>query len=502
MKLPKFGKKEDKKKEESFDNELLEGDFFCQLSYMASIATSGISRSGLFYRAAKLPYTATRPFRRVDFVAKMFNHDYSRACQIVGEKAKDPAIKAFLLRFSGALSSGEDITGFLSRESVILSESYGNTYKRKLDLLKKWADGYIALMLTPALVSVMGVVTMMLGVVSSGFMTAMLVLSIGAAIVGAWFLYRTAPREVKNHSLPIRSKEQEFARNLAKLIFPIGGIAILLMLVLKVNLGIMMIVASASLFPIGLVALADDRKVTKRDSDIASFLRSVGGTMQAIGATAAEAISRLDFRSLGILKEDVSLLHTRLVAGINPSACWTGFVEETGSELINRSVTIFCDGISLGGEPQQVGNEASSFALKISLLRAERSQIAAGFTWIAIAMHTVLIVLIVFVYNVFLQFTELLKTIMPSKDAIESSVLSNMPSFGLFGQNAGLMHQLYFMIIVIAFILTIANAISIYAVGGGHPSKIIFYLALTGGISGAIIAVVPSMVSMLFGNML
>ena len=164
-------------------------------------------------------------------------------------------------------------------------------------------------------------------------------------------------------------------------------------------------------------------------------------------------------------------------------------------------MTTFWDGITLGGEPQEVGNEASAFALKISLLRAERSQIAAGFTWLTVAMHTVLVVLIVFVYAVFQQISSLLKTIVPSQQAVQSSTVS-MPSFGLFGQNAGLMHQLYFMIMVIAFILTIANAISIYAVGGGHPSKIIFYLALTGGISGVIIAIVPSMVSMLFGNML
>ena len=501
MKLPKFWKKEDEKKEESFDNELLEGDFFCQLSYMASIATSGISRSGLFYRAAKLPYTATRSFRRVDFVAKMFNHDYSRACQIVGEKTKDPTIKAFLLRFSGALSSGEDITGFLSRESAVLSESYGNTYKRKLDLVKKWADGYIALMLTPALVAVMGVVTMMLGVVSTWFMAAMIVLSIGAALVGAWFLYKTAPREVKNHSLPIRSKEQEFARNLTKLTLPIGGIAVLLLLVMKVNLGIVLIAASASLFPIGLVAMADDRKVTKRDADIASFLRSVGGTMQAIGATAAEAISRIDFRSMGVLKEDVSLLHTRLVAGIAPSACWMGFVEETGSELINRSVTTFWDGITLGGEPQQVGNEASAFALKISLLRSERSQIASGFTWLTIAMHTVLVVLVLFVYSVFMEFSALLQKVMPSGEALDSSVLGGMPSFGLFGQNASLLVQLHFMVIIITFILIFANSVSLYAVSGGHPRKILFYLALTGSISGVILAIVPSIVAMLFGNM-
>jgi flagellar protein FlaJ len=501
MKLPKFGKKEDKKKEESFDNELLEGDFFCQLSYMASIATSGISRSGLFYRASKLPYTATRSFRRVDFVAKMFNHDYSRACQIVGEKTKDPTIKAFLLRFAGSLSSGEDITGFLSRESAVLSESYGNTYKRKLDLVKKWADGYIALMLTPALVAVMGVVTMMLGVVSPYFMAGMIVLSIGAAITGAWFLYKTAPREVKNHSLPIRSKEQEFARNLTKLVFPIGGIVILLLLVMKVNLGFVMIAASATLFPVGLVAMRDDSKVTKRDADISSLLRSVGGTMQAIGATAAEAISRIDFRSMGVLKEDVSLLHTRLVAGISPSSCWTGFVEETGSELINRSVTTFWDGITLGGEPQQVGNEASAFALKISILRSERTQIASGFTWLTIAMHTVLVILVLFVYAVFMEFSALLQEVMPSGEAIESSALSGMPAFGLFGQNASLLNQLHFMVIIITFILIIANSVSIYSVGGGNWRKIFFYLAITTGISGAVIAIVPSIVAMLFGTM-
>jgi len=124
----------------------------------------------------------------------------------------------------------------------------------------------------------------------------------------------------------------------------------------------------------------DDRKVGKRDADVAAFLRSLGGVMQAIGATAAEAISRLDFRSLGILKQDVGLLHTRLLAGITPAACWDRFVCETGSELVNRSVRTFCDGISLGGEPQSVGNEASAYALKISLLRAQRGQIAAGFT--------------------------------------------------------------------------------------------------------------------------
>ena len=502
MKLPNFRKKEVKKKDESFDSLLLEVDFFCQLAYMASIATSGISRSGLFYHAARLPYSATRYFRRVDFVAKMFNHDYSQACRIVGEKAKDPSIKAFLLRLSGALSSGEDVTNFLSRESAIIAEKYGNSYERKLDLVKKWADGYIALMLTPALIAVMGVVTLMLGVVSTEFMVAMLVLSIGSAVLGAWFLYRTAPREVKNHSFPIRSKEQDLARNLAKLLFPITVIVVSLLFVMSVDIGLLLIVASALLLPVGLVAMADDRKVTKRDSDIASFLRAVGGTMQAIGATAAEAISRLDFRSMGILKEDVSLLHTRLVAGIGAYSCWRGFVEETGSELINRSVTTFWDGITLGGEPQEVGNEASAFALKISLLRAQRDQIASGFTWLTIAMHSVLTVLVVFVYSVFESFSALLERIMPSGEAVDSSVLSGMSSFGLFNQDPALLNLFYFFIMAIVIVLILANTLAIYSVTGGHPMKLTSYLAVTAFISGVIIVIVPSIVGLLFSSLL
>ena len=94
-------------------------------------------------------------------------------------------------------------------------------------------------------------------------------------------------------------------------------------------------------------------------------MRSLGGVMQAIGATASEAMGRLEFRSLGSMKDNVSLLYSRILAGISLNNCWDRFVGETGSEQVNRSVRIFWDGISLGGEPQKVGTEASSFAMKV-----------------------------------------------------------------------------------------------------------------------------------------
>jgi flagellar protein FlaJ len=495
MKWPKFWSKKDKKSTVS-DNQLLEVDFFCQLAYMSAIATSGISRSGLFYHAAKLPYTAARYFRRVDFVAKMFNHDYAQACRIVGEKTKEPEIKALILRLSGTLASGEEISSFLAREALVISESYGNSYERRLDTLRKWSDAYVSLIMTSALVTVMSVVTMMIGNVTMFFMASLAALTILATIAGSWFLYHTAPQESKNHSLPHSSQEQSTARSLAKLVLPIGGLVVLFLLVMKVSLGGIMIAVSGFLFPVGLVIMADDGKVSKRDMDIAAFLRSLGGVMQAIGATAAEAIGRLDFRSLGILKEDVNMLHTRLLAGITPYSCWNRFVCETGSELVNRSVRTFWDGITLGGEPEKVGNEASSFALKISLLRAQRGQIASGFAWLTIAMHTVLTALSVFIYSVFITFSQLVNKLMPQ--GTDNNLVPNMPTLGFFTQGSTALNMLHFMVILIVIILTLANAFAIYAVSGGHILKLLFYLALTSAVSGGVLVLVPVVVNMMF----
>ena len=53
-----------KKKENAkpIKREILDMDFFSLLSYMAAISSSGISRTGLFQHASKLPYISARYF--------------------------------------------------------------------------------------------------------------------------------------------------------------------------------------------------------------------------------------------------------------------------------------------------------------------------------------------------------------------------------------------------------------------------------------------------------
>jgi len=203
---------------------------------------------------------------------------------------------------------------------------------------------------------------------------------------------------------------------------------------------------------------------------------------------------------MGSLKEDLDLLYTRLLAGINPQRCWDRFVGETGSEQVSRSVRIFWDGVTLGGEPERVGNEASAFAVKIAGLRAQRSLIHSGIQWLAIAMHLVLTVVVVFINQTLVTFSSLVNEVIPEGNLAE--VMPGFTSFGIYGGSSAAMNLLHFMVIVIVVVLTLANSFAIYATGGGHIYKLSFYLAIMAGISGAVLVFVPPMVNVMLTGMM
>jgi archaellum biogenesis protein FlaJ (TadC family) len=87
---------------------------------------------------------------------------------------------------------------------------------------------------------------------------------------------------------------------------------------------------------------------------------------------------------------------------------------------------------------------------------------------------------------------------MPADATNSLQSMAGMPSTGFFSQNGTEIHLLHFMIVLITIVLTVANAFSIYAVSGGHTSKLAYYLAITCVISGLIMIGVPPVVHMMF----
>jgi hypothetical protein len=68
-----------------------------------------------------------------------------------------------------ALCHREKIFRFSQSRVSNLRRILRNDYERRLDLLKKWGDAYVSLIMTTALVTVMSVVSMMIGNVHNNF---------------------------------------------------------------------------------------------------------------------------------------------------------------------------------------------------------------------------------------------------------------------------------------------------------------------------------------------
>jgi flagellar protein FlaJ len=484
-----------KGKGKSKNKSLMSFDMLYQLSYMSTIAASGVPRDQIFQRAAKLKCTSAEYFNRVELARQRLKYDYARACRAVGEPAKEGEIKGLLLRLSSSLISGEAEADFLTREAKARGEDYENEYGRSLEALKMWTDAYVSLILSAVLVVVIGIVSTMIWKIDTGIIIGMAFLSIATTCIGVWLIWVVSPKEITVLGWA-GSKEQKLASRLFKPTLPIVVIVGAFFLLTGKNVGIALLIISAIMMPIGYVMTRDDKKVFKRDDEVGTFLRSLGGVCSALGTTVNAALGRLDLDAINILRSSVKNLHTRLTAGIKPKLSWNKFIDETGSEMANRSVGMFYDAIEVGGSAGQAGQHAAAFASRVALLRARRRTVSGPFRWLVVTMHAAVVIILVFITEVITAFGGMIGQAQNSLPQVAGAPsLTSFSSFNLSG--LALMHQL---VIPLVLIYTVADSIVPVLAEGGSKLKIFSNLAIMSAISGICLIILPALASTLFAS--
>jgi archaeal flagellar protein FlaJ len=468
-------------------------DMLYQLSCMSVIAAAGVPRKLIFEYAAKLPCSAAEAFKKVDATCEKLKYDYAKGCRLVGETTKEEKMRELLLRFSSSLLSGEPESDFLVREAKSQAEDYENEYGRKVEALKLWTDAYVSLILSAVLVIIMGIVSTMIWKVEFSFLIGLVFISTATTGVGVWLIYTMSPREKMVLKTP-GSKEQKQAQSLLKIVLPVGAVLCGLVVLRQMNFGWAFLIIGAVTLPIGWIMMRDDAKVVKRDSEIGTFLASLGGICGAIGTTVKEALSRIDMESINCLRTEVKRLYVRLKSGIKPRLCWDKFVEETGSELTNRSIGMFYDSIDVGGDAEQVGYHAGLFANKVSSLRAKRKAVATPFRYLCFTMHAAITALLVFVSEVITIFGNMVgqaEAAMPK--------VSGAPAMGAFTsfniEGLGILHTLVLPLVII---FTVANSLAPSVADGGSWYKIFFTLGVLSAISGICLVFIPEIAATLF----
>ena len=464
---------------------------------MAAVATAGVSRSELFEYAAELPYATSHYFVEINILARKMNTDYAEACQLVAERAKHGDVRALLLRMAGALSSGEDEAEFFRREAEVIGETYGNQYERDVEALKKWNDAYVTLLVASGLIVIVSIISMMIYEVGVAIIIALAMTMVLATCLGAWIIYASAPREIKTRISGPSSKLQLRGTKIFRVTAPLAFSACALMVLLGMDLGLVLIVGGLILLPAGFIINMDDKNVTKKDRDIPTVVRVLGGFTAALGTTVSEALTNIDRRSMGSMMPEITRLRYRIGAGLDPSLCWKAMVDETGSELIDRTVQIFWTSLRLGGDPSKVGTATAYYSSRIAFLRESRSMVASTFQWLTLPLHIAMVGLLQFILVIMQLFTT---TINASSQALASP--TNAPSslhvdqIMTFGQVD--LQLVEVLVVLVVLVLTGANAFAPKAAAGGHNLKIVYNLSIMMALSGLILLAVPIFANSIF----
>ncbi len=493
---PRLKKKESSEKPakvSSPDPDLVDFDLLYQLAYMSSIAASGISRSKIFERSAALQAVTSPYFRQIHILAEKMDYDYPQACRLVGEKATIGKIKSFFLRLSSALSSGEKERVFLAQEAKVQADSYRNSYENKLETLRKWTDAYSALIVSAGLIVIIVAVSMMIYQLSTAVLLGLVIVTIGISFLGSYIIYRTAPREGKILSPDKANAKQLLPMKLGKALIPLAGVAVGFLIMRHAPMWLIFMVTALILSPLGVLSFYYDKMVEKKDDEIATLLRALGNTATAIGTTVAEALYRLDLRSLGSLQTEVKKLRTRLSFGLGLKACWRKFVSESGSALIDRSVQIFNEGISMGADPEEVGSYAAMMAQEVNFLRGKRQLVSRSFVSLTMVMHVAMVGLMTFIVEIISMFSRTIQNM-----EVPTGSVSGVLSFGMFAFNQQNVVWIGWIMMIIIIVLTFTDAFAPLAAEGGHGYKFFLYFCVTSGLTGLMLYIVPKMALAIF----
>ena len=486
----------------SSDNIVISFDLLSNLTYMASLSAAKVPREQILQKVGEQKALQTSVvFEQVYLLAQRLGVEYTRALQLVADKARAKNIKSLLLRFASSIASGESEHVFIREETRIEGGRYANEYENSLENLKKWTDAFAAMLVSVTLIVVVGLVSTLLGALGSSFIVIIGITMFIITSGGVYVILRSAPYEQTTYDgntngPPDRATARFFLRTLG----PMGLLTALLTAILF-GVGPALIVMGVFLFPIGFYANRDAKKIAAMDQEVPTFIRSLGTISGTTTSTLSTAMGNLDLESMGTMGPHILRLRTRLRAELPPDVTWERFKTETGNELLRRSTEMLVDGVEMGANGEEVGEIASSYASSVTELRQKRQIVSSSFSFLVIPMHTAMTGLLLFILSIVITFDEKLAEVSSGFGGGVSgsaTTAASVPGMDIFqSQDLTLITAMITMVILV---LTVANAMAPKFAAGGHNLKIAATLGVTCAISGINMVLVPRVANSLLAT--
>ena len=479
-------------------------------TYMASLAIANASRPEIFaYASNRKEYISAKYITKVDMYVKKWNYSYSEALGIVADRTKNTILRSMLNRYANAIDSGVPDDDFLKNELSTVRSVYRSQVEQGLEMLKKWGDAYIAMLLSGTVICVTIMISIAIyspqGLDTTLNMAYAIVLTI--CVFGNLLMYTSVPDDPKSHGLTERtSKEQQTIHAMERIIVPLTVGAFIIMTLLGINAGLIFMMVGILMAPLGIIGFIDDSNITLRDNDFSTFIRSLGAIMGGQGTTAVHALATIDKKSLTALEPLVNSVYSQMNLGLDNKQIWDKFIGESGSNLIYKYLNIYLDTVIMGGPPEPIGTVVGSSVLEQTLLREKKDMHARSFIVLLAPMHMAMVGIFVVLFRIMLTLTGSVSAMMGKFAAANAasggasaggvsagSALGGMSMFTNFPER-----EMGNFVVISLTIITISNIVAARIVGGGDRYMFYFYAALFCTLTGLILLIAPIGVNIFF----
>lgn len=490
------------------ENKKMEQDLLFMYTYMAAITTAAVTRPEIFqYTSERFEYVPSRYIAKVQRLVGGWGHSYAGGLRAIADRCRNKTLQSMLNRYANSIDSGVPDDDFITTELSSIKSIYRNTFEQGIELLKKWGDAYIAMLLSGALVAIIIMISVAIyapdGIESALNTSYTIVLVI--SVFGLAIMYRAVPDDPKTHGLiDICSREQDIIRRMERLVLPIVAAIALALILVGANAGIIFLLVGLLLMPLGIIGYIDDANVVNRDTDFSTFIRSLGSVMGGKGITTSDALQEVDRKSLPYLESFIDSVSSKLNLGLEEAGSWRKFIGETGSYLIYKYMNIFRDAVALGGSPDQIGKIVGSSMLEQVLLRRKRDMMVKSFVVLLVPMHGAMIGIFVFLFEILLTMSNAVIAVM---DHFSEASTAFSGGSSTLGGSMGMSLNLFAnfpedtmrtYVVTILLMLTIANMFAGKIVMGGDRYMYYFFASLLCATTGVIYIVAPIIVSAFF----
>jgi flagellar protein FlaJ len=485
-------------------------DLLFMITYMASLGLASATRPEIFaYSANRTEYISAKYIGKVDTLAKKWGFSYAESLSIVAERTNNVILKSMLNRYSNAIDSGVPDDDFLKNELSTVRTVYRSQIEQGLEMLKKWGDAYIAMLLSGTVIAVVMMISIAIYAPAGiqGTLNIAYGIILAISVSGNLLMYSSVPDDPKSHGLITRvSKEQETIHAMERIIVPLAIVAVIVLVLLGINAGLIFLLVGILLAPLGIIGYIDDSNITLRDADFSTFIRSLGSVMGGQGTTTVYALGIIDRKSLPALEPLINSVYSKMNLGLDDKQIWDKFIGEAGSNLIYKYLNIYLDTIMLGGPPDPIGNVVGSSVLEQTLLREKKDMHAKSFFVLLIPMHIAMIGIFVALYQIMVVLTGSVAKMMTQFQANAAAAGSTGAGGISAGSALGGMSllsnfpekEMMTFVVIIVTIITIANILAARIVGGGDRYMYYFYSAIFCSCTGLVLLLAPIGVGLFF----